>query len=359
MLIRFDQPMSSTAQSRTMIGVITQRNGIGDPVTKNFSRCRRNAKLYRRCAKTETFASGISQQIGILERELRTPLLVRSNKFVRLTEGGEILLQCAGQVLDNLERVRVLLAEQSNTDSGRLSVAVPATFCHWLLPRLIDRFHERFPAIQVSVVMTDVDIAADRVAHREIDIALLPTGLQHKALALAPLGKDELVAAISRANPLAAKQRILAVDLKEQRFIMPSSGNLRFVPWDRFLINSGLFPRIIVETDDLELAKHLAGQNVGITIVPRWSVNGEIARGECAALPIGPHGFTATGIWRITTPPSWPVRHAAFCGFALRSCRGCSPIADVRLSRKVPATPQILHPEDPRIIVRLDARARL
>ncbi len=241
--------------------------------------------------KLKLSQSGISQQIGILERELRTPLLVRSNKFVRLTEGGEILLQCAGQVLDNLERVRVLLAEQSNTNSGRLSVAVPATFCHWLLPRLIDQFHERFPAIQVSVVMTDVDVAADRVAHREIDIALVPTGLQHKALALAPLGKDELVAAMSPSNPLAAKERVLAVDLKEQRFIMASPGNLRFVPWDRFLIHSGLFPRIIVETDDLELAKHLAGQNVGITIVPRWSVNRELARGECVALPIGPHGL--------------------------------------------------------------------
>jgi DNA-binding transcriptional LysR family regulator len=241
--------------------------------------------------KLKSSQSGISQQIGILERELRTPLLVRSNKFVRLTEGGEILLQCAGQVLDNLERVRVLLAEQSNTDSGRLSVAVPATFCHWLLPRLIDRFHERFPAIQVSVVMTDVDIAADRVAHREIDIALVPTDLQHKTLALAPLGKDELVAALSPSNPLAAKDRVLAVDLKEQRFVMPSPGNLRFVSWDRFLIHSGLFPRIIVETDDLELAKRLAAQNVGITIVPRWSVNEELARGECAVLPIGPHGL--------------------------------------------------------------------
>jgi DNA-binding transcriptional LysR family regulator len=190
---------------------------------------------------------------------------------VRFTEGGEILLQCAGQVLDNLERVRVLLAEQCNTNSGRLSVAVPATFCHWLLPRLIDEFHERFPAIQISVVMTDVEIAADRIAHREIDIALVPTPLHHKPLALAPLGKDELVAVMSPSNLLASKERLLPADLKDQRFIMPSPGNLRFVPWDNFLIHSGVFPRIVVETDDLELAKHLAGQNVGITIAPRWS----------------------------------------------------------------------------------------
>jgi len=235
--------------------------------------------------------SGISQQIGMLERELGTQLLIRSNKFVRLTPAGEILLQCACLVLDNLERVKLILAERSNTNSGRLSVAVPATFCHWLLPHLIDEFHERFPAIQVSVVMTDVDIAIDRIAHREIDIALVPTTIQHKVLALAPLGKDELVAVLSPSNPLARKERVLASDLKDQRFIMPPPGNLRFVPWDRFLLQSGLFPRTVVETDDLELAKHLAQQNVGITIAPRWSLSNEVARGECAVLPIGPNGL--------------------------------------------------------------------
>jgi len=241
--------------------------------------------------KLKLSQSGISQQIGMLERELQTPLLVRSNKFVRLTEGGQILLQCACQVLDNLERVKVLVAEQSNTNSGRLSVAVPATFCHWLLPRLIDKFHERFPAIHVSVVMTDVDIAVDRISHREIDIALVPTALQHKALAMAPLGKDELVAVMSPLNPLASRERVLAADLKDQRFIMAPPGNLRFVPWDKFLIQSGLFPRIVVETDDLELAKRLAHQNVGITVAPRWSINQEVARGECVVLPIGQHGL--------------------------------------------------------------------
>jgi DNA-binding transcriptional LysR family regulator len=235
--------------------------------------------------------SGISQQVGLLERELGTQLLVRSSKFVRLTPAGEILLQCACQVLDNLERVKLILAERSNNNSGRLSVAVPATFCHWLLPHLIDEFHARFPAVQVSVVMTDVDVAVDRIAHREIDIALIPTTVQHKALALAPLGKDELVAILSSSNPLAHKDRVLATDLKDQRFIMPPPGNLRFVPWDKFLLQSGVFPRIVVETDDLELAKRLVQQNVGITIVPRWSLNDEMARHQCAVLPIGPYGL--------------------------------------------------------------------
>jgi len=121
----------------------------------------------------------------------------------------------------------------------------------------------------------------------------IPTTVHHKSLGMAPLGKDELVAVMAPVNPLAAKERVLAADLKEQRLIMPPPGNLRFVPWDNFLIHSGVFPKVVVETDDLELAKHLAHSNVGITVAPRWSVLSAVERGECVALPLGP-----TGVYR-------------------------------------------------------------
>ena len=119
--------------------------------------------------------------------------------------------------------------------------------------------------------MTDVEVAVEQLAHREVDIALIPTTVHHKSLGMAPLGKDELVAVIAPGNPLAGKERVLAADLKEQRLITPPPGNLRFVPWDDFLIHSEVFPKVVVETDDLELAKHLARENVGITVAPRWS----------------------------------------------------------------------------------------
>jgi DNA-binding transcriptional LysR family regulator len=104
------------------------------------------------------------------------------------------------------------------------------------------------------------------------------------------LGKDELVAVVSPGNPLARRDRLLAADLREQRVIMPAPGNLRFVPWDEFLISSGVFPKVVVETDDLELAKSLVENDVGITVAPRWSVTSAVERGRCAILPIGPSG---------------------------------------------------------------------
>jgi DNA-binding transcriptional LysR family regulator len=194
-------------------------------------------------------------------------------------------------VLDNLDRVRDLLAGQSNGNSGRLTVAVPATFCHWLLPHLIDEFRARYPAIQLCIAMIDMEVAIERVAHREVDIALIPTAVQHKSLGMAPLGKDELVAVVSPRSPMARRDRLLAADLREERVIMPPPGNLRFVPWDEFLISSGVFPKVAVETDDLELAKNLVEHDVGITVAPRWSVTGAVEQRRCVILPVGPSGI--------------------------------------------------------------------
>lgn len=110
--------------------------------------------------------SSVSQQISVLERGLGVQLLKRSNKFVGPTTAGEIFLQCARQVLDNLDRVRAMLAERSNSAAGHLSIGAPALFCHWLLPEVLGAFHVRFPAIALSIVTADPDSMVARLAHR-------------------------------------------------------------------------------------------------------------------------------------------------------------------------------------------------
>jgi LysR family transcriptional regulator, salicylic acid-responsive activator of bsdBCD len=52
--------------------------------------------------KLKLTQSSVSQQILALERDLGTTLFKRSNKYVGLTTAGEIFLQCARQVIDNL-----------------------------------------------------------------------------------------------------------------------------------------------------------------------------------------------------------------------------------------------------------------
>lgn len=260
-------------------------------------------RTFRAVAETKSFTgtakklgltqSSVSQQVIALERALDVQLLKRSNKFVGLTTAGEIFLQCAIQVLDNLDRVRAMLAERSKSASGHLSIGAPALFCHSLLPHVLGAFHLHFPGIALSVITADPDSMAARLAHRELDLALLPYPVRQQSLGMVQLGRDELLAIAAPQHELSRHDRLAAKDLRGVPLIVPNPGNKLWAAWDAFLIEAGVFPDIAVETDDLDLAKRLAIEGHGITVAPRWSVRMEIERGELCAIPLG-----AAGVFR-------------------------------------------------------------
>ena len=260
-------------------------------------------RTFRAVADTRSFTgaaktlkltqSSVSQQIVALERGLGVQLLKRSNKFVGVTTAGEIFLQCARQMIDNLDRVRGMLADQSKTASGHLSIGAPSLFCHSLLPDVLGAFRKRYPGIALSVIAADPDSMAARLAHRELDLALLPFTVKQQSLGMVRLGRDELVAIVAPHHVLARHDRLNAKELKGQPLIVPNPGNKLWAAWDSFLIEAEVFPEIVVETDDLDLAKRMALEGHGVTVGPRWSVQGEIDRGELCAIPLG-----AAGVYR-------------------------------------------------------------
>jgi DNA-binding transcriptional LysR family regulator len=240
--------------------------------------------------KLKLTQSSVSQQVAALEQSLGTQLLNRSNKFVGLTTAGEIFLQCARQVLDNLDRVRGMLAEHSKTAGGHLSIGAPALFCHSLFPRVLGTFHARYPAIALSVITAEPDSMAARLAHRELDLALLPFPMRQQSLGMVRLGRDELVAIVRPDDELAGRARIEAQELKRRDLIVPNPGNRLWAAWDSFLVEAGVFPNIKIETDDLDLAKHLAIDGHGVTVGPRWSVSAEVEQGRLCAISLGRSG---------------------------------------------------------------------
>lgn len=252
--------------------------------TRSFTAAAKKLKLTQ---------SSVSQQIIALERGLGVQLLKRSNRFVGLTTAGDIFLQCARQVIDNLDRVQGMLADRSTTASGHLSIGAPALFCHALFPAVLSAFHNRFPGIALSVITSDPDSMAARLAHRELDLALLPFPAKQQSLGMVQLGRDELLAIVAPGHALACHDRLHAIELKGQPLIIPNPGNKLWAAWDNFLVEAGVFPEIIVETDDLDLAKELAIKGHGVTVAPRWSVLAEITRGELCAIPLG-----ASGVFR-------------------------------------------------------------
>src|SRR5213594_27134 len=144
----------------------------------------------------------ISQHVRALEKELGVPLLLRVGKATRLTPAGEVLLQCATQVLDKLEEVQRVLAEDGDGRATIVRLGTPEPACVHLVPPLLVEIKRRLPKIDVRITSGHTG--------GEIDLGLLPLPVEPKRMRITELGRDELVAAVPPDHRWVARRRVQA-----------------------------------------------------------------------------------------------------------------------------------------------------
>lgn len=122
-------------------------------------------RLFQRAAETRSFSAvarefgttqpTISKQVAALERELGTPLLLRTTAGLRLTEAGERFYQRARDLLEEIAELRSTLGRSVDGPTGRLRVSCATSFGQrFLAPLLLDLVDEH-PDLQVELVLND------------------------------------------------------------------------------------------------------------------------------------------------------------------------------------------------------------
>lgn len=113
--------------------------------------------------------SAVSRQIGALEESLKAPLFHRHARGLILTEQGELLFKTARGVSGEIAKAGKMISESKGEARGPLRVTATVAFGSvWLTPRM-GEFIERYPGIDVTVFLADMDID---LAMRQADVAI-------------------------------------------------------------------------------------------------------------------------------------------------------------------------------------------
>ncbi|HZY02932.1 MAG TPA: LysR substrate-binding domain-containing protein [Anaeromyxobacteraceae bacterium] len=107
--------------------------------------------------------SALSQSVRQLEARLGVTLLTRTSRTVALTDAGRRLLEHAGAAVDQaLESLKAVSARPGEV-TGRVRLNVPTVAVPLVLARLLPRFVERHPRVEVEVQSENrfVNIIAD------------------------------------------------------------------------------------------------------------------------------------------------------------------------------------------------------
>ncbi|MEB8386638.1 LysR family transcriptional regulator [Rhodobacteraceae bacterium KMM 6894] len=111
-------------------------------------------------AEFDLSPTNASQRIKALEAELGVKLLNRTTRAVSLTPDGDVLLESAKRILDDLEDVRTVLTQSRDAVSGALRVTASATFGRAHIIPFVPEFLALYPNVSLDLDLSDtvVDI---------------------------------------------------------------------------------------------------------------------------------------------------------------------------------------------------------
>lgn len=223
----------------------------------------------------------VSAQIAKLEDELGQRLLDRTAKGMRLNDAGHTFLRHVERALAALEDGRRELMELAGLDRGTLDLGGGATATTYLLPPLLGRFHDRYPAIRLFVREQGSAAVVDGIRAGELDLGVitLPAtgdvpGARH--LVVEPWVTDELRLIVPPGHRLANADAFSWDDLDGQPMVAFEAGSAVRAVIDRELDARGLRADIVMELRSIDAMKQMVAQGIGVSLISRFA----LARGD-------------------------------------------------------------------------------
>lgn len=230
----------------------------------------------------------VTRQIAALEKELRTPLFDRLGRTVRLTAAGEALHRYAEQIVRLSREARDAVSDIAAGAAGRLEVGASSTLATYVLPPLLRRFRETNARIEIAISTGISARVVEMVREGRCDIGLVTTdaAADDRLLHMMVLADYETCTVVPPGHPLAGRSDVRATDLEGIPLILMETGtNLRTYV-DRLLSSAGVAEQVAMELDNVEAIKRMIEADLGISLLPRVSVQAEVAAGRLLALPL-------------------------------------------------------------------------
>ncbi len=236
----------------------------------------------------------VSQHIKSLEQHFDAALFERAGRQLRLSDVGEALVPLARDMVNQSIHIEEAIASLSGEVFGHLKVGCSTTPGKYVLPQLLARFHNKYPAVKVTC----------QVAPQAKSIDMLCEGLVHFALSshshsqgcgdaeFRLFMKDPVMLIASQEHPWAKREEIMPEELYEANFILreEESGTFATVRDALYTINISVHNlNTLLTLGNSEAIALAVQEKLGVGFVSNAVVAG-MRQPNVAVIPV--HGLT-------------------------------------------------------------------
>lgn len=220
----------------------------------------------------------LSQRLKKLEEELGTPLFIRDNTGLSITDAGRIYINGGRSVLkikqDALQKLSGM--NRRNRDLLRFGCATS------LALECIPAFRHKYPDIELITQHCNTPTAKESLIMGRMDIAvLLSSSLQHSALEYLPLSRGELVLAVPDNHPALTESTDADTlqnhytALQDDYFILSPEHSYARDMEDQALRMMGIQPPILCEISDNVSRRYMLNRKLGNGFLPSYTLRDE------------------------------------------------------------------------------------
>jgi molybdate transport repressor ModE-like protein len=220
--------------------------------------------------------SAVSQQLATLERIVGERLVERPGgpRPVSLTEAGELLVRHAEAIVARLEAAQADFEALAAGEAGALRVGTYQSVSRQILPRLLRRFGQVWPRVDLRVSEEPMDEELVGLIERgEIDLSFADYRIWEGPFEWVHLLDDPYVLLVQADSPLAARKKAPALaEIAELPLIgFRLCGTTRLV--ESQFHGEGLHPEFVFRSDDNGTVQAMVAAGLGIAPVPRLTVD--------------------------------------------------------------------------------------
>ena len=275
-----------------------------------FVEVARNGSIGKAAESFNVSQPAITKRIKDLERDLGMALFTRSRAGVALTPYGEIFLQSAKAIVDEMNTATSRLETFKKAEKGSISIGGMHMANSRIVPLAVARFKARRPLVTVNMLGGTHDQLLASLRAGQVDLVYGRRGepSQMSGLTYEVLAKERLVLLVRHGHPVAKRAGLVLSHLVDYPWIVPLPSTTLRRSVDKLFERSGVpFPRNCVECVIGPAMQVYIAETDAIAALPDKLFETEVKVGKLIQLMDMESPLGDVGITRRDTPAPTPL----------------------------------------------------
>lgn len=293
-----------------------------------FSVVAKHCSFVRAAEELHFSQPAVSAQIRHLEKSLGVKLFDQIGRRTHLTQAGEELYLYSQKIFSLIEETMDVMESLRSPHHGRLSVGADTTVGSYVIPGLLGKFRQLYPAVEISLEVLNRASLVEAMVSNRIEMAVMGRVPDELPVEIEPFAYNELVLIASPQHRLAGRSDIPVKELGREHFLLREPGSGTRAALETALQEAGVPLHVSMQVGNNSAIKQGVTAGLGIALISKVALDMELETHRLVILDV--EGFPIVRQWRLVhlKDKYLSATAHAFKAFLLQH-------ADKRLRRKV------------------------